>query len=455
MERKKLIGIITSYMTAFIVFVSVLVNSLDNDKEKLQVLEGTLLFNSNDIIMVQDKSNVIYTFNNYNMDVCDKGNILLKYSGILDKNKDVQDVSIIDCTVKEVMNDSSMPFEWNDEGMFSQFYKLAYNKMKSMSLKEKINQMLLVRYPNDGIDVLMKEQFGGYIFFERDFSNKGKMDIQKMINDLQEVSKIPILTAVDEEGGKVVRVSSNPNLIDERFRSPRELYDEGGFELIKKDTIKKSAFLKELGLNLNLAPVVDVVSDKTAYMYERSIQGNTVLTSEYAKTVIGASKNTGVSYVLKHFPGYGNNKDTHMGSVIDNRSYDDIYANDFPPFEEGIKAFAEAILVSHNIVNGIDANNPATLSPTIHNLLRNEFKFTGIIITDDLEMTAINKENDVYTRAILAGNDLIITSNYNKAYNDIKESIDNNIISVDTIDRHVTRLLAWKYYKGLFYEHEK
>ena len=213
--------------------------------------------------------------------------------------------------------------------------------------------------------------------------------------------------------------------------------------------------MNELGLNLNLAPVVDVVDDKNAYMYERSIQGNTALTSEYAKTVIEASLDTGVSYTLKHFPGYGNNNDTHLGSTNDNRSYDEIYANDLPPFEAGIKAGAEAVLVSHNIVNGIDGNNPASLFPAIHNLLRNELKFTGIIITDDLSMNATNNITDIYSKAILAGNDILITSNYQEAINDIKNAIQNKTISEDTINKLATRIIAWKYYKGLFYEHEK
>ena len=95
-----------------------------------------------------------------------------------------------------------------------------------------------------------------------------------MMDELQNKANIPILTAVDEEGGRVVRVSSNSNLIDEPFASPSDLYKKGGFSLIKQDTIKKSALLKSLGLNLNLAPVVDVVNDNNAYMYDRSLKVN-------------------------------------------------------------------------------------------------------------------------------------------------------------------------------------
>lgn len=447
--------IITSYGAAFLIFIAVLISTLSKENTDKKMLQGTILSISDSKVMVQDNNNIIYTFKNDNLASCDKGNVLLEYTGLLNKNIEYQDVSIIDCNAVNVIDNINMPLEWNDDGMFSKYYKLAYNKMKELTLEERINQLLLVRYPNDGLETLEKYQFGGYLFFAKDFTNKSKVEVKKMINDLQEVSKIPILTAVDEEGGKVVRLSSNPNLVDEPFKSPRTLYDEGGFPLIRKDTLDKSALLNELGLNLNLAPVVDVVDDKNAYMYERSIQGNTALTSEYAKTVIEASLDTGVSYTLKHFPGYGNNNDTHLGSATDNRSYDEIYANDLPPFEAGIKAGAEAVLVSHNIVNGIDGNNPASLSPTIHNLLRNELKFTGIIITDDLSMNATNNITDIYSKAILAGNDILITSNYQDAINDIKNAIQNKTISEDMINKQATRIIAWKYYKGLFYEYEK
>ena len=257
--------------------------------------------------------------------------------------------------------------KYKNNSLFGKYYKKSLRKLKNMSIDQKIGQLLLVRYPEEEQkDVLKKYQFGGYLFFARDFRNKTKDEVISMINDLQSTSKIPILTAVDEEGGVVVRVSSNPNLRSERFLSSQKLYELGGFDKIKEDTIEKSNLLKELGLNLNLAPVVDVSTNKDDYMYERSIGQNSDITAEYAKTVISASKGSGVSYTLKHFPGYGNNIDTHTASSIDNRSLDDIEKNDLPPFKAGIEAKAEAILVSHNIVDSIDNKNPASISQKVH-----------------------------------------------------------------------------------------
>ena len=340
--------------------------------------------------------------------------------------------------------------KYKNNSLFGKYYKKSLRKLKNMSIDQKIGQLLLVRYPEEEQkDVLKKYQFGGYLFFAKDFRNKTKDEVISMINDLQSTSKIPILTAVDEEGGVVVRVSSNPNLRSERFLSSQKLYELGGFDKIKEDTIEKSNLLKELGLNLNLAPVVDVSTNKDDYMYERSIGQNSDITAEYAKTVISASKGSGVSYTLKHFPGYGNNIDTHTASSIDNRSLDDIEKNDLPPFKAGIEAKAEAILVSHNIVDSIDNKNPASISPKVHKLLRKNLNFSGIVITDDLEMGATKDIEDKSVKAILAGNDLLIVTDYLESINEIKNAINNKIITENYLDKKVLKILEWKYYKKL------
>lgn len=129
--------------------------------------------------------------------------------------------------------------------------------------------------------------------------------------------------------------------------------------------------------------------------------------------------------------------------------------NDIPPFVSGIKAKAEVILVSHNIVTSIDSNNPASLSLSIHELLREKLNFTGIILTDDLDMGATSNIENACVKAVLAGNDLIITTNYKDSFNSIKNAINNNIITEEDIDALAHRVLSWKYYKGLIIENNK
>ncbi len=437
-------------------FTFLFTHNFKDKKVKTKQITATVMSMDEGSITVQDDNQVIYTFLGENIKAETGESINIEYSGKLDKNKDVQDSEIIKYTTSAVsLDDNGIPMTWLDNGIFSNYYILANSKLKTLSLDEKIAQLLLVRYPSNAEEVQKKYQFGGYVFFEKDFKDKTEQEVKTMISKLQEVSKIPLLTAVDEEGGKVVRISSNKNLVDEPFKSSKELYKDGGFERIKQDTIEKSKILNNLGLNVNLAPVVDVSTNTSDYMYPRALGEDTALTSTYAKTVINASKKTGVSYTLKHFPGYGNNKDTHQGAVTDNRSYDDILKNDIPPFEEGIKEEAEAVLVSHNTVTNIDKDNPASLSPSVHNLLRNKLGFTGIIMTDDLDMGATSSIDNAVVKALLAGNDIVITTDYEEDMRAIKNAVYNNTIDENLIDKLAFRVLAWKYYKGLMFENHK
>lgn len=430
--------------------------SLENSKveEKYQ-MEATVLKVSKEYIQIQDKENIIYTFNKNNFEAKAGDKIILEYFGLLNKDKEIQDNTVVNVTTTE-KEKNKIPNEWQDNGIFKEFYLNAYEKIQTMSLNDKIGQLLLVRYPSyNATEHLKTYGFGGFVFFEKDFKNKTEQEVKNMIKNVQEESVIPLLTAVDEEGGKVVRISSNQNLRSEKFKSSQELFSNGGFENITTDTKEKSKLLYNLGLNVNLAPVVDVSTNPDDYMYERSFGKNTSLTSTYAKTVIEASKKTGVSYTLKHFPGYGNNTDTHTGSSKDERSFEDLVTNDLPPFESGINAGAEAVLVSHNIVTSIDDQNPASLSSAVHNVLRNRLNFTGIIITDDLDMGATKDIENKTIKAILAGNDLIITTDYEQSVKEIKEAIASGTISEDLINKLAFRNIAWKYYKGLLHDKEK
>lgn len=351
-------------------------------------------------------------------------------------------------------------------GIFGEYYEKASEKLDTLTLEEKIAQLFVIgNSSSTNYTELEKYQFGGYLFFKDFFNGKTEEQIKTSIQNYQTASKVPLLIAVDEEGGNVIRVSSNKNLSVTPFKSPSEIYNNGGFEAIKQDTINKSNLLNNLGINLNFAPVVDVANNSKDYMYSRALQQDKDKTAIFAKTVIDASKGLGVSYTLKHFPGYGNNADTHIGSSVDKRTYEDIYNNDLEPFRAGIEAGAECVMVSHNVVTSIDDKNQASISPKVHELLRKELEFTGIIITDALNMGAIRDENtieEVITKAVIAGNDMIILSidknttdkdgskiTYERAINAVKNSINNGTIDKNKIDDAVTHILAWKYYKKM------
>ncbi len=446
--------VVICLLIIFVCVVTALLTTPKEATEETSSMKATVLEVSGDYVKVADKDNIIYTFVGSNDESFEVGqNISIKYNGKLNKNKEKQSASIVSVTSYD--DNGDIPASWNDNGMFSEFYEMAYTKLKKLSLEEKIGQIFLVRVPeNNKISDLKKYQFGGYLLFARDFTGKTKDEVIKMVDEFQENANIPLLIATDEEGGKVSRLSSNTNLVSSPFKSSSELYKEGGMDLIKKDTINKSETLEELGINLNLAPVVDVSTDPNSYMYERTIKENTSITSTYAKTVIEASKGSKVSYTLKHFPGYGDNADTHKTSATDNRTYSKIMEDDIPPFRAGIKAGAEAVLVSHTIVPAMDKDNPSSLSATTHNVLRNELGFTGIIITDDLAMGAVNVDNAV-VKAIKAGNDLLIVTDYESSIKEVKDAIEDGTLSKEAVDKMAFRIIAWKYYKGLMYDVEK
>lgn len=351
--------------------------------------------------------------------------------------------------------------------IFEDHYEKANEKLQTLSLDEKIAQLFVIGTSNNSnLEELKKYQFGGYLLFKDFFANKTEEQIKKEISKFQNDVNIPLLIAVDEEGGKVARVSSNKTLREEEFESPSKLYQEGGFEQIKKDTIEKSTFLHNLGINLNFAPVVDISQNPNDYMYDRTLQQGKELTSTYAKIVISTSKDYKVSYTLKHFPGYGSNKDTHKVSSKDERTLEEIEQNDLEPFRAGIEVGAEVVMVSHNIVTSIDSKNPASISKPIHDLLRQNLEFTGIIITDSINMGAISenyKTKDAIINAILAGNDMIIISinktttdkitktkiTYETVIKTVRDAMQDGQITEERIDESVKRILAWKYAKGL------
>lgn len=342
----------------------------------------------------------------------------------------------------------------------SKYAEIAEEKLKELTEDEIIAQLFLVgTHTTSDLEELKQKQFGGYLFFADFFKDKTESQIQGEIKEFNASSKIPLLIAADEEGGRVVRVSSNNKLINEPFKYSSEIYQNEGFEGIKKDTINKSKFLSNLGINLNLAPVVDICENETDYMYKRSFKQGKELTSTFAKTVIKASKESNVSYALKHFPGYGNNVDTHKTTSIDERTYEDIYNNDLEPFRTGIEEGAEAILISHNVVTSIDSENPASLSPKIHTLLREDLEFEGIIITDAMNMGAIANEyetEEAIVKALSAGNDIIIVTinksskeTYDDIINAVKTAINSGKISKEDIYEKAKNVIAWKCYKGM------
>lgn len=332
--------------------------------------------------------------------------------------------------------------------LFGKYYDAASKIMKDMTLEEKIGQLFLVRYDKNLASSWVSDYYpGGFVMFAKDFANQTKDSIKEEIDDLQSISKMPLVIAVDEEGGYVTRVSRYSNFRDSKFLSPREYYDTGGEELLEKTEKEKATLLLSTGINLNLAPVADVSVNSNDFINNRTFNRDARDTAVLIGKMVNYANEVGISSSLKHFPGYGNNVDTHTGVAIDERSYENFLENDYLPFKEGIKNRVPTVLVSHNIINCIDSRYPATLSKKVIAELREKLNFSGVVITDDLSMDAVNsyvEDGSAAVLAVNAGDDLIITSDFVKMYREVYQAVTDKKIDIKTIDQAVKRNIAWK-----------
>ena len=332
--------------------------------------------------------------------------------------------------------------------LFGKYYDAASKIMKDMTLEEKIGQLFLVRYDKNLASSWVSDYYpGGFVMFAKDFANQTKDSIKEEIDDLQSISKIPLVIAVDEEGGYVTRVSRYSNFRDSKFLSPREYYDTGGEELLEKTEKEKATLLLSTGIKLNLAPVADVSVNSNDFINNRTFNRDARDTAVLIGKMVNYANEVGISSSLKHFPGYGNNVDTHTGVAIDERSYETFLENDYLPFKEGIKNRVPTVLVSHNIINCIDSRYPATLSKKVIAELREKLNFSGVVITDDLSMDAVNsyvEDGSAAVLAVNAGDDLIITSDFVKMYREVYQAVTDKKIDIKTIDQAVKRNIAWK-----------
>ena len=334
--------------------------------------------------------------------------------------------------------------------------------LADMTVEEKVGQLFFVRCPEEaGAEKAAQYHLGGYILFGRDFRDSAgswltEDQVTATIAGYQAAARadtgIPLLIGVDEEGGTVVRASANPNLFPHRCLSPQDLYAQGGMEAVLSDAAAKNATLLQLGINVNFAPVADVSTDPGDFIYDRAFGQDAQATADYVAAVVEAMGETGIGTVLKHFPGYGNNVDTHTGIAVDQRPYETFLDADFLPFSAGIAAGADSVLVSHNIVTAMDDTLPASLSPEVHRIAREELGFAGVLLTDDLAMDAVRsyaEDGSVAVLAVLAGNDMIVTTDFEEQIPLVVQAVEDGTIPEGQIDQSVLRVLGWKHRLGL------
>lgn len=322
-----------------------------------------------------------------------------------------------------------------------------------MSIEDRVGQILLARCNGEtALSDIETYHLGGFVLFRADFEGDTSDSFRAKADSYQAASPIPMILSVDEEGGDVTRISRYAAYRGTKFPSLRASWKAGGLERILETEEEKCALLSRLGINVNLGPVCDISEDSGAFMYNRSLGQDAVTTAQVVASILACYQENQMGTVLKHFPGYGNNADTHVGLAVDSRSLGQLESRDLVPFAAGIQAGAGAILVSHNIVQALDEALPASLSPAVHTYLRETMEFDGVILTDDLYMQAITDEygvEEAAVLAVLAGNDMLCVTEYAAQYHAILEAVYSGRIPFETLDNAARRVLEWKQDLGL------
>lgn len=353
----------------------------------------------------------------------------------------------------EVMSDEVALPETTESAEQSPVLSREEELLAQMSLEEKVGQLFIGRCPeNDGVGDILRYHLGGYILFARDFKDGTPESVRADIAEYQEASEIPLLIGVDEEGGDIVRISKYNEFRSEPFGAPMELYMSGGVSAVIADAQEKCALLDSLGINMNFAPVCDVPRSTADYIYDRTFGTDVQVTAECVSAIVSEMNGCGTISVLKHFPGYGDNVDTHTGIAYDERPLSELRSIDLLPFAAGIEAGAPCVMVSHNIIMSIDDAVPASLSPEVHELLRGELGFEGVIVTDELSMGAIEDftgGGDAAVLALKAGNDLLCVTDYAASIEAVLTAVENGELTEARIDGSVLRILRMKADYGL------
>ncbi|HOR01433.1 MAG TPA: glycoside hydrolase family 3 N-terminal domain-containing protein [Anaerolineae bacterium] len=303
------------------------------------------------------------------------------------------------------------------------------------SLEARIGQMLLVGFRGPAVtpsDTIVRDiaerHLGGVVLFDYDVPSgrplrnvQSPEQLQALVATLHEAAEEPLLVAVDQEGGHVSR-------LNERHGFPATMPAEhlgrlGDLQVTHDQAGSMAATLAGMGINLNLAPVVDLrlnPENPIIARYERAFSADPEVVAAQALAFIAAHHEQGVLTTLKHFPGHGSSQgDSHLGLVDVTHTWSRV---ELEPYARIIAAgAADAVMTAHVFNANLDPECPATLSPaTITGLLRGELGYDGVVISDDMQMGAIAQQygfEEAIRRAIAAGVDILAFSN-NLAYDE-------------------------------------
>lgn len=340
--------------------------------------------------------------------------------------------------LEEIVNNSisTMPIEDRIAGLF-------------IVTPEALTGVQTVTRAGEGTqEALEKYAVGGLIYFDNNILDKDQLT--EMLSNTVSMSKYPVFLAVDEEGGTVSRVA-NSNIEVIQVDDMATVGAGGDTSVAYETGVTVGSYLSALGFNVNFAPVADVATaEDGGVLGSRSFGMDASVCADMASNVVSGMQSTGVSACLKHFPGIGSaEEDTHDGRVEISKTAEELRASDFIPFQQGIEAGADFVMVGHVTVPALDAEKPSSLSKeVITNILRGELGFDGVVITDALNMSAITEyytSEEAAVLAIEAGADMILMpEDFEAAYNGLLTAVQEGTISEERINESLKRIYRIK-----------
>lgn len=258
------------------------------------------------------------------------------------------------------------------------------------------------------LKLVRKYQLGGVILFSRNINNR--LQIKESISLLRRNSGNPLFVMIDQEGGRVNRITEDFPLFPANLYYAKNKDKEGVYKAYSQTARE----LKSLDINVNLAPVVDVLTNPLNQVIDdRSFGPEPELVAEFSETAVKAIKKEGVLACAKHFPGIGDIlTDPHKGLPFNSNSKERFEKIDFLPFKTAISCEVDFIMSTHVMATELDSSFPATLSKKICiDILRKELNFKGVTLTDDMQMKAIKSNFPLEVACLLsleAGNDVIL-----------------------------------------------
>ena len=298
---------------------------------------------------------------------------------------------------------------------------------------------------------------GGIVYFAKNLENAEQT--RQMLENTQSCVRIPLFLGVDEEGGSVARVSSNPDMGVSPIASMAEFGAQGDAAALYSAVSGLAAGIKALGFNLDFAPVADVASGKSAVIGERSFGSDAALCASMSSIASGALADNGVVSCLKHFPGYGSaSADDHNGPAEVTKTLEQLEQCDFLPFISGIEKGVPFIMVSHLSVPAVTGDDtPCDLSyAAVTETLRNKLGYSNVIITDAQNMASITGRygaGEAAVAALKAGVDMILMpDDLQAAYDAVQAAVESGALTAQRIDESVLRILRIKAQYGLLPE---